>query len=203
MVGFGRVCANAGIVSRGRRYATRNSDVQIARYLQWRRRHRGCDLQPAVTRAGLVDASKIVRWPYQQAMRFAYWLRSRGRALRAWSFVALPGCDEPLHDLFRICLGVANGCIRLWRLVARNIALVNPPARLCSEKDACVRRCNTACMSAAGGADVARRTPRHDRGIAPDRSNQPFSMSILPWRSRRRWSFTYAHQRTRRVKTSP
>jgi hypothetical protein len=44
------------------------------------------------------------------------------------SFVALPGCDEPLHDLFRICLGVANGCIGLWRLVARHIALVNPPA---------------------------------------------------------------------------
>ena len=48
---------------------------------------------------------------------------------------------------------------------------VRPPERLvglahlCSKKDACVRRCNTACMSAAGGADVARRTPRHDQDI--------------------------------------
>jgi hypothetical protein len=29
--------------------------------------------------------------------------------------------------------------------------------------------------------------------FAPDRTDQPFSLSILPWRSRRRWSVTYAH----------
>jgi hypothetical protein len=28
--------------------------------------------------------------------------------------------------------------------------------------------------------------------FAPDRTDQPFSMSILPWRSRRRWPVTYA-----------
>ena len=30
--------------------------------------------------------------------------------------------------------------------------------------------------------------------FAPDRTDQPFSMSILPWRSRRRWPVTYAHR---------
>ena len=36
----------------------------------------------------------------------------------------------------------------------------------------------------------------HDmiKTFAPDRTDQPFSMSILPWRSRRRWSVTYAHR---------
>jgi hypothetical protein len=29
--------------------------------------------------------------------------------------------------------------------------------------------------------------------FAPDRTDQPFSMSVLPWRSRRRWSVAYAH----------
>ena len=35
----------------------------------------------------------------------------------------------------------------------------------------------------------------HDmiKTFAPDRTDQPFSMSILPWRSRRRWLVTYAH----------
>lgn len=33
MVGFERVCANAGIVSRGRATRHESSDVQIARYL--------------------------------------------------------------------------------------------------------------------------------------------------------------------------
>jgi len=36
----------------------------------------------------------------------------------------------------------------------------------------------------------------HDmiKTFAPDRTDQPFSMSILPWRSRRRWPVTYAHR---------
>jgi hypothetical protein len=35
----------------------------------------------------------------------------------------------------------------------------------------------------------------HDmiKTVAPDRTDQPFSMSILPWRSRRRWPVTNAH----------
>ena len=34
----------------------------------------------------------------------------------------------------------------------------------------------------------------HDmiKTFALDRTDQPFNMSILPWRSRRRWSVTYA-----------
>ena len=36
---------------------------------------------------------------------------------------------------------------------------------LASEIDVCVRRCNSACTSEAGGADVARRTRRHDQDI--------------------------------------
>ena len=61
-----------------------------------------------------------------------------------------------------------------------------------AQRQMCVRRCNSACASAAGGADVARRTPRRDRGIRADQTDQPFTMSILPRRSRRRWSVTYA-----------
>ena len=36
----------------------------------------------------------------------------------------------------------------------------------------------------------------HDmiKTFAPDRTDQPFSMSVLPWRSRRRWPVTYAHR---------
>ena len=36
----------------------------------------------------------------------------------------------------------------------------------------------------------------HDmiKTFAPDRTDQPFNMSILPWRSRRRWPITYAHR---------
>jgi hypothetical protein len=35
----------------------------------------------------------------------------------------------------------------------------------------------------------------HDmiKTFAPDRTDQPFSMSILPWRSRRRWPIMCAH----------
>ena len=32
------------------------------------------------------------------------------------------------------------------------------------------------------------------KAFPSDRTDQPFSMSILPWRSRRRWSITYAHR---------
>ena len=48
---------------------------------------------------------------------------------------------------------------------------VQPPERpvglahLSSGIDACVRRCNSACRSGAGDADVARRTRRHDQDI--------------------------------------
>ena len=36
----------------------------------------------------------------------------------------------------------------------------------------------------------------HDmiKTFAPDRTDQPFSMSVLPWRSWRRWPITYAHR---------
>jgi hypothetical protein len=36
----------------------------------------------------------------------------------------------------------------------------------------------------------------HDmiKTFAPDRTDRPLSMSILPGRSRRRWSVTYAHR---------
>jgi hypothetical protein len=30
--------------------------------------------------------------------------------------------------------------------------------------------------------------------LSPDRANQPFSICILPWRSRCRWSVTNAHR---------
>ncbi|GAC1563113.1 MAG: hypothetical protein NVS2B5_28370 [Beijerinckiaceae bacterium] len=38
---------------------------------------------------------------------------------------------------------------------------------------------------------------KHDdvvKAFASDRTDQPFSMSILPWRLRRRWPITNAHR---------
>jgi hypothetical protein len=67
-------------------------------------------------------------------------------------------------------------------------------AHLCPETDVCVRRFNIACTNEARDADVARRTPRHDQDIRAGSNGSAFSMSILPWRSRRRWPVTYAHR---------
>ena len=44
----------------------------------------------------------------------------------------------------------------------------------------------------------------HDmiQALAPDRTDQPFSMSILPRRSRRRWPVTDAHKANASDKTT-
>ena len=50
-----------------------------------------------------------------------------------------------------------------------------------------VREQQVAQMSLAEHHDMIKTFP-------PDRTDQPFSMPILPWRSRRRWSVTNAHR---------
>ena len=64
------------------------------------------------------------------------------------------------------------------------------PAHLCSETDVCERRCNIPYTRGVCGADIVREDNDMIKTFASDGANQPFRVSVLPWRARRGRSVT-------------
>ncbi len=62
-----------------------------------------------------------------------------------------------------------------------------------SERDVSARCYNSAYKKGAHGAGAARQRRRHVKTFPPDRANQPFRMTILPWRLGRSWPVANAH----------
>ena len=67
-----------------------------------------------------------------------------------------------------------------------------PAARPCPTINGCASRCSSSCKTAARDEYAARRTQQHGQGTPSDPTDQSFSIPVLPWRGRPRWSITNA-----------